>query len=137
MARIEVVAGIIVDQQSRILLAQRASHQHQGGKWEFSGGKIEAGEDAQQALARELHEELDIVVEPQYCQLFSQVSFDYPDKQVSLGFYIIKQFTGIPKGVEGQPLAWVTKQHCQAYTLPQANQPVLDKLLTDWPMGLN
>ncbi|HCH25484.1 MAG TPA: 8-oxo-dGTP diphosphatase MutT [Oceanospirillaceae bacterium] len=133
MSRIEVVAGIIVDKQERILLAKRASHQHQGDKWEFPGGKVEVGEDACEALSRELKEELSIDVDPQDCQLFQHVSYDYPDKQVSLRFYTIHQFEGIPKGMEGQPLVWVAAQQCADYTLPKANQPVMEALLAAWP----
>jgi len=133
MSRIEVVAGIILDNQERILLAKRASHQHQGDKWEFPGGKVEAGEDAREALSRELKEELSIDVAPQDCRLFQHVSYDYPDKQVSLRFYIIHRFQGIPEGMEGQPLEWVFAQQCADYTLPKANQPVMDALLADWP----
>ena len=133
MSRIEVVAGIILDNQQRILLAKRASHQHQGDKWEFPGGKVEAGEDACEALCRELKEELNIDVAAQDCQLFQQLSYDYPDKQVSLSFYTIHRFQGIPKGMEGQPLEWVAAQQCANYTMPKANQPVMDALLADWP----
>ena len=133
MSRIEVVAGIIVDSQERILLAKRASHQHQGDKWEFPGGKVEAGEGACDALSRELKEELNIVVTPQDCELFQHVSFDYPDKQVSLRFYTIHKFQGTPEGMEGQPLEWVSAQQSTNYTLPKANQPVMDALLANWP----
>ena len=67
MARVDVAAGILIDGKGHILLAQRADHQHQGGKWEFPGGKIEVGETPEQALCRELQEELGVQVEPQDC----------------------------------------------------------------------
>ena len=133
MARIEVVAGILIDGHGHILLAQRASHQHQGGKWEFPGGKIEEGEEPRQALCRELQEELGVEVDVRDCQLFQHIVYDYPDKQVSLRFYKVQCFTGIPRGEEGQPLSWVSARQCQDYTLPKANKPVLQALLKDWP----
>ena len=133
MSRVEVVAGIITDRQGRILLAKRADHQHQGGKWEFPGGKIEAGEDPKQALCRELHEELSIKVQADACHLFRQVQFDYPDKQVNLKFYLIRQFFGMPAGMEGQPLQWVNQDQAAEYELPKANKPVMDALLANWP----
>lgn len=133
MARVEVVAGIITDRQGRILLAKRAEHQHQGGKWEFPGGKVEAGEEPKQALCRELHEELSIKVLPEACHLFRHVQFDYPDKQVCLKFYLIQQFYGMPAGMEGQPLHWVSQEQAGDYELPKANKPVMDALLANWP----
>ena len=68
--RVEVVAAIVVDSRQRILMAQRATEQHQGGKWEFPGGKIEAGETHAQALFRELHEEVGIQINQHSCELF-------------------------------------------------------------------
>ena len=132
MARVEVAAGILID-DGHILLAQRASHQHQGGKWEFPGGKIEEGEEPRQALCRELQEELGVEVNAHDCQLFQHIVYDYPDKQVSLLFYKVLRFSGAPKGVEGQPLSWVNARQCQDYTLPKANKPVLEALLENWP----
>ena len=68
-AVVHVVAAAIINSKGEVLLARRPPHAHQGGLWEFPGGKIENGEDVQQALVRELHEELGIDV----------------DKQVSIG----------------------------------------------------
>ena len=102
--RVEVVAAIVVDSCQRILMAQRADWQHQGGKWEFPGGKIEAGETHLQALARELEEEVDLKIDPRFCELFKAVHHDYADKQVSLYFYLVKNVSGMAKGMEGQPV---------------------------------
>ena len=124
MDRIKVVAGILVDGYRRILLAQRSNRKHQANKWEFPGGKIEEGEEPGHALSRELWEELGIKFDMSNCQLFQHFIYDYQDKQVSLFFYKIKYFTGIPKGMEGQPLSWVGIQQFQNYDLPNANKRV-------------
>ncbi len=131
MTRVVVVAGIIQRQLSdhsyQILIAKRHHSQHQGGLWEFPGGKVAEHEDHQTALARELKEELDIQVES--CRLFEQICFDYPDKNVELNFYWITRFSGNEKSMEGQPLKWVALEALQQYPFPAANQPVVERLL--------
>jgi 8-oxo-dGTP diphosphatase len=133
--RVEVVAAIVVDSQHRILMAQRSDWQHQGGKWEFPGGKIESGETHMQALARELKEEVDVQIDQQACELFKAVHHDYSDKQVSLYFYIVKGFSGTAKGLEGQPVMWVNAQTLPQMTIPDANQAIADALLQAWPVN--
>ena len=133
--RVEVVAAIVVDSQHRILMAQRADWQHQGGKWEFPGGKIESGETHMQALARELKEEVDVQIDQQACKLFKAVHHDYSDKQVSLYFYLVKDFSGTAKGLEGQPVMWVNAQTLPQMAIPDANQAIADALLQAWPVN--
>ena len=133
--RVEVVAAIVVDSQHRILMAQRADWQHQGGKWEFPGGKIESGETHMQALARELKEEVDVQIDQQACELFKAVHHDYSDKQVSLYFYLVKDFSGTAKGLEGQPVMWVNAQTLPQMAIPDANQAIADALLQSWPVN--
>jgi 8-oxo-dGTP diphosphatase len=133
--RVEVVAAIVVDSQHRILMAQRADWQHQGGKWEFPGGKIESGETHMQALAREIKEEVDVQIDQQACELFKAVHHDYSDKQVSLYFYLVKDFSGTAKGLEGQPVMWVNAQTLPQMAIPDANQAIADALLQAWPVN--
>ncbi|MDC9719644.1 MAG: 8-oxo-dGTP diphosphatase MutT [Gammaproteobacteria bacterium] len=133
--RVEVVAAIVIDSQQRILMAQRASWQHQGSKWEFPGGKIEANESHLQALTRELKEEVGLHINAQACKLFKAVHHDYSDKQVSLYFYLVNDFRGIAKGLEGQPLTWVDVQNLPQLTIPDANQIIVDTLLETWPLS--
>jgi 8-oxo-dGTP diphosphatase len=133
--RVEVVAAIVVDSQHRILMAQRADWQHQGGKWEFPGGKIESGETHMQALARELKEEVEVQIDQQACELFKAVHHDYSDKQVSLYFYLVKDFSGTAKGLEGQPVMWVNAQTLPQMAIPDANQAIADALLQSWPVN--
>ena len=130
MKRIQVVAGIIVRKNSsgtnEILIAKRHASQHQGGLWEFPGGKIEPNELPQTALYRELKEEINIEINSS--QLFEKIEFDYTDKNVSLLFYLINSFSGFAKGNEGQPIAWVNQHKLNEYQFPQANQPIVDRL---------
>lgn len=82
MKRVHVAAAVIRDASGKILIARRADTQHQGGLWEFPGGKVEDGEAVQAALSRELQEELGIVVSA--ARPLIKVQHDYPDKQVLL-----------------------------------------------------
>lgn len=123
MKRVHVAAAVIRGSDGRILIARRADSQHQGGLWEFPGGKVEAGEAVEIALARELHEELGIVVTQ--ARPLIKVSHDYADKQVLLDVWEVDGFTGEPHGAEGQPLAWVSARELSQYEFPEANQPIV------------
>ena len=85
MKRIHVVAAIIVGPDKQIFISRRGDHLHQGGLWEFPGGKIEVGESPETALARELFEEIDIHIIAS--QPYMQVEHDYVDKKVLLDIW--------------------------------------------------
>lgn len=123
MKRIHVAAAVIRAADGRILIARRAADQHQGGLWEFPGGKVEPGETVQAALARELEEELGI--RPTAARPLIQVHHDYPDKQVLLDVWEVSAFVGEPHGAEGQPLAWVGTRQLTEYRFPAANRPIV------------
>jgi len=123
MKRIHVAAAVIRAADGRILIAKRSDDQHQGGLWEFPGGKVEPGEAVEAALARELEEELGI--RPTSARPLIQVHHDYPDKQVLLDVWEVTAFVGEPHGAEGQPLAWVNAQQLLEYPFPAANQPIV------------
>jgi len=129
--RIKVAAGIVLRQltiqSQQVLIAKRPDDKHQGGLWEFPGGKIEEGESPQQALKRELKEEINILVTQ--ADFFQQVSFDYPDKNVILEFYLVTEFAGEPKGMEEQRIKWVSINDLERYHFPAANQEVVNRLL--------
>lgn len=124
---VRVVCGVVWSQDGRYLLAQRPKGRIWEGYWEFPGGKIEAGESAIAAIARELHEELGIRVgraEPWLLRVF-----DYPHAHVRLHFFQIREWTGSPAGLEGQALHWqVPGQVCQVMPLLPANVPILRAL---------
>lgn len=120
---IDVAAAAIVDGQGRVLLAQRLAHLHQGGKWEFPGGKFEPGESAEQALVRELSEELDITAIAY--QPLIRLVHHYPEKSVRLHVFTVTRFSGLPKGKEGQALQWAEISHLRSYQFPDANYPIV------------
>ena len=127
MKRIQVAVGVIINADNQILIAKRHAHLHQGGKWEFPGGKIELGETTEQALIRELREEVDLQVSS--TTPFMQQSFDYPDKQVFLDIHLVTDFSGDAKGIEGQEIKWVSKADIRDYQFPDANAAILDKII--------
>jgi len=105
------------------LISLRHADLHQGGLWEFPGGKIEASETAEQALARELKEELNITVTA--ATPLITVNHQYPDRLVRLNVFLVEQFSGEAKSLEGQPLKWVAPNELEHYAFPAANQPII------------
>ena len=126
MKRIEVAAAVI-RQDDKICLSRRPQHVHQGGKWEFPGGKIEPGESVVAALSRELQEELGIT--PMAVEPLIEINHNYPDKSVCLKVMTVTQFQGEPKGVEGQEVRWVPASQLQQYQFPAANVAIVSAAL--------
>ena len=124
---IHVAAAVIEDTQGRIFIAKRPDDKHQGGLWEFPGGKVEDGETAEQALVRELQEEIGISVTD--CRPLIQVPYHYPDKSVLLDVFHVTGFEGEAWGKEGQEVAWVAKCQLDSYQFPAANRPILNAAL--------
>ncbi|GIU53687.1 8-oxo-dGTP diphosphatase MutT [Shewanella sp. KT0246] len=126
MKRIHVAVGIIINNEQQILLAKRHEHLHQGGKWEFPGGKVEIDETVSQALIRELKEEVDLDVES--TKPFMDISHNYPDKHVLLDIHLVTNFKGAGQGLEGQIIQWVNSEELGTFDFPDANLPILDKI---------
>ncbi len=122
MKRIHVVAAVIRSAKG-VLIARRPDHLHQGGKWEFPGGKVESNEVPWDALVRELHEELDIV--STHGEPLIKIAHDYPDKSVLLDVWMVDGFQGQPRGVEGQEIRWVEPDELAEYQFPAANRPIV------------
>jgi 8-oxo-dGTP diphosphatase len=120
---VHVAVGVIVDARRRILLSRRAEDAHQGGLWEFPGGKVEPGESLQDALGRELREEL--AIEPVHTAPLLEVAHDYGDKRVLLDVHLVWEYSGSATGLEGQPLAWVEAAALGDYAFPAANLPIV------------
>lgn len=125
-ARLHVVAAAILDGQGQVLLAQRPQHKHQGGLWEFPGGKVEPDEAPAAALARELSEELGIT--PRSARPFLTIPYDYPDKSVLLDVWQVTAWDGEPHGREGQPVVWAPLTQLEHYAFPAANRPIVTAL---------
>lgn len=124
---IEVVAAVIRDANGNVLIARRPQNKHQGGKWEFPGGKVEAGESRRSALSRELYEELGIDV-ANSARLIS-VYHEYEDKSIYLDVYEVLNWQGTPRGVEGQAVEWVPVSALSEREFPEANKPIIDAVL--------
>src|SRR5688572_26609374 len=120
---IHVAVGAIINPQSQILVALRLASAHQGGLWEFPGGKVEEGESVHQALVRELKEELGIIISVSH-HLIS-VQHAYPEKTVQLDVRWVEHFQGIPQGREGQQVKWVNPHDLSSLEIPAANQPIV------------
>lgn len=123
MSGIDVAVGVIRDKDGRVLIAKRKNDVHQGGLWEFPGGKLEQLETDVQALNRELLEELNI--QPKSSSPLIICNYNYPNLNVRLHVHEVHKFDGIPIGCEGQSLKWVSLDELGNYRFPAANKPIL------------
>ena len=123
---IEVAAAVIQRPDGRFLLAQRPAGKVYAGYWEFPGGKIEAGEPADRALARELHEELGIDVRASYPWITRE--YVYPHGHVRLNFFRVLEWSGEPQPREDQAIAWQALGAAMVSPMLPANAPVLASL---------
>lgn len=127
---VHVAVGVIVgrhegsaEEQGAILIAKRPAKTHQGGLWEFPGGKVESGEKLFDALKRELKEELAIDITA--TEPLIKIRHDYGDKAVLLDVHRVTHFYGEPRGNEGQPIMWVAPSCLHEYEFPAANRPIV------------
>jgi len=123
MLPIEVVAAVIRDADGKILIAQRPVDKHQGGKWEFPGGKVEKGESRRSALVRELNEELGIEIG--HSTRLISVYHEYEDKAIYLDVYEVLQWSGVATGKEGQSVKWVISDSLDDFEFPEANRSIV------------
>ena len=126
MKQVHVAVGVIVS-DGEVFLTKRHSNAHQGGKWEFPGGKVEQGETVAQALLRELKEE--VAIDVLACQPLMVIEHDYGDKQVKLEIFFVDQFTGEAQALEGNEQAWVPIQELESIDFPEANKAIISELL--------
>lgn len=119
----DIALGIVSNSAGAVLLAQRATTAHQGGLWEFPGGKQAIGESIHQTLHRELQEELGIKTIAQ--RPLIQIRHHYADRTVFLHVLQVTQWQGKPIGCEGQPTRWVQPSKLKNYPMPAANQPII------------
>jgi 8-oxo-dGTP diphosphatase len=94
--------------------------------WEFPGGKIEAGETGEQALIRELQEEVNVT--PTSFEHFIDIDHNYGDRHVFVAVYLVHSFSGEAKGLEKQAIKWVSYAQLSDYQFPAANQKILTAL---------
>lgn len=124
--RVHVVAGVLADASGRILLTRRPEGAHQGGLWEFPGGKLEGGETAQDALRRELAEELGIAVTA--ARPLIRVPYDYPDRSVLLDVWRVTRWQNSPRALEYQEIDWVPAERLRGRSMPPADAPVVNAI---------
>jgi 8-oxo-dGTP diphosphatase len=126
-----VVAAALIDPDGRVLLARRPPGKSMAGQWEFPGGKLAAGESPEQALIRELREELGIETSESCLAPIAFASHDYDHFHLAMPLFALRQWSGQPRPIEGQTLAWVSKQHLADYPMPPADIPLVAHL-RDW-----
>lgn len=123
---VHVVVGVLINSLNEVLMTRRAVSLHQGGLWEFPGGKIESNESIKAALQRELHEEIGIDI--QQSKLLTTLEHHYPDKSVHLHVYQVLQYQGALVIRENQlDLRWIALSSWTAdtYPLPEANFAIM------------
>ncbi|WP_444889642.1 8-oxo-dGTP diphosphatase MutT [Microbulbifer sp. DLAB2-AA] len=125
---IHVAVGVVRRSDGKILIARRPDHLHMGGRWEFPGGKVELGETVQQALTRELLEE--VAIEVEQLQPLMEIQHEYVEKTVLLDTWQVTAFSGEAQGREGQETAWVAVQELEQYQFPDANQAIITAIKT-------
>ena len=123
---IQVAVGVIINDTSEVLLAKRPGDVHQGGLWEFPGGKLEAGENVQTALARELKEELGLIMDQAHP--FMKLQYDYPDRSVILNAWLVSKWHGVPYSREGQPVVWADIGSLAEFSFPPADEMIIKAL---------
>ncbi|WPE17933.1 Nudix family hydrolase [Candidatus Thioglobus autotrophicus] len=115
MKTIKAVVGVLQNSANEILIAKRQAHQFMSGFWELPGGKIEPNESEQQAIIRELKEELGIIVTD--LSIHQTMVYQYTDRIVELSIYTINQYQNTPEGIEGQEIVWTNIKDLSQYKL--------------------
>lgn len=123
-----VVAAALIDVDGRVLLAQRPPGKSMAGLWEFPGGKVAAGETPEEALIRELREELSIVVKPKCLAPFTFASHAYDDFHLLMPLYVCRNWDGDVEPREGQRVTWARAQRLGDYEMPPADKPLVTML---------
>ncbi len=123
-----VAACALVDVDGRVLLARRPEGKKMAGLWEFPGGKLNPGETPEQALIRELKEELDIDVAVSCLAPFAFASHEYDGFHLLMPLFLCRRWKGIPRPRENQTLAWVHARRLIDYEMPPADKPLIPLL---------
>ncbi len=126
MNNLHVAVAVIMNAQHEVLIALRQSHQDLGGLWEFPGGKVEQGETTQDALRREVQEELALTVITAMPLL--KVAHDYGEKSVLLDVWYVSDYAGQAQGAEGQKIRWCARHDLGKVNFPDANKTIIDAI---------
>ena len=125
---IAVVAALIV-RGGKLMIAQRPAGKHMAGKWEFPGGKIEKGETPEQALERELWEELG--VKTRTGRIYHAIHHSYPEKDILLLFYRSRLIEGEPRPIEEADIRWIEEAQIRDFDWAEADAPLIDLIEND------
>ncbi len=131
MKSVLVSAVALIDIDGRVLLAQRPEGKSMAGLWEFPGGKVEVGETPEQALIRELEEELGINTWQSCLAPLTFASHQYEDFHLLMPLFACRKWEGTPQPREDQTLKWVRKSELRSYEMPAADIPLIPMLM-DW-----
>ena len=124
-----VVAVALVDADDRVLIAQRPEGKELGGLWEFPGGKLEPGERPEDALIRELREELGIEVKAACLAPLTFASHAYADFHLLMPLFVCRRWDGFVQSREAQALKWVRAKALRDYPMPPADAPLIPHLV--------
>ena len=120
---VHVAVAVIINDNREVCISRRHPQAHQGGLWEFPGGKIENGESVEQALAREIAEEIGLRIIAS--RPLIRIEHAYADKTVCLHVHRVERFSGTARGREGQPVKWLALSELVFYDFPQANYAII------------
>jgi mutator protein MutT len=123
---VHVVAGVVIDTEERVLIAQRPAGKHLAGGWEFPGGKLKPGEKRLAGLTRELLEEIGITIAKPRPLMRIRHSYSYGD--VLLDIWVVRSYSGQPQGLDGQALRWCTQEELATADLLPADRPIVAAL---------
>ena len=126
-----VSAVALIDRDGRVLISQRPQGKSMEGLWEFPGGKVESGETPEEALVRELYEELGIETWSSCLAPLTFASHGYSDFHLLMPLFACRKWDGIPKSKEGQNLKWVNVKSLIDFPMPPADIPLI-AILRDW-----
>ncbi|XNM69802.1 8-oxo-dGTP diphosphatase MutT [Escherichia coli] len=130
MKILQISVGIIRNTAGEIYITQRAADAHMAHKWEFPGGKIEAGETPQDAVIRELQEEVGISATSLH--QFDKLEYQFPDRHITLWFWLVDGWEGEPWGKEGQPgTLGSAAETGSREEFPPVQSPVIEKLIAE------
>jgi 8-oxo-dGTP diphosphatase len=124
-----VVAAALIDADNRVLVAQRPQGKQLAGLWEFPGGKVDSGERPEQALIRELREELGIEVREPCLAPLTFASHAYEDFHLLMPLYVCRRWEGFVVSREGQALKWLPARQLRDIPMPPADEPLIPALI--------
>ncbi len=123
-----VAACVLIDADGRVLISQRPEGKSMAGLWEFPGGKMEPGECPEEAVIREMREELGIEIPRPCLAPFVFASHDYGDFHLLMPLFLCRKWNGVPVPQEGQRVKWVRARNLRDYPMPPADEPLVAHL---------